>query len=35
MSMENMDEEGQKPALTGEEEMSWRGGGKEEQQISM
>ena len=31
VSMENMDEEGRKPTLTGEEETSWRGGGKEEQ----
>ena len=35
VSMENMDEEGRKDALTGDEETSWRGGGKEEQRISV
>ena len=31
VSMGNMDEEGRKDTLTGDEYMSWRGGGKEEQ----
>ena len=30
VSMENMDEEGRKDALTGDEWTSWRGGGREE-----